>query len=201
MIQRIISFIKEVENQYKKFYEIGKVEINLNKYRCDKIYADGQIDEVFKNALENYIDKLKHLDKELYLLGMKYDDIFIGMRKKSYDSILNKLIKNSSNKIIVLKILNDLLGLRCCIKNVNILEEELKSYCEKVGYKFLKKNKKNDEYEYKALHIYIKGEDNFIFHIEIQIWDENDREKNLSSHKVYKQAYVEAPKHYKESKN
>ena len=197
MQEELKEIIEKICYIYTEFYEIGRLDINLKKCRCDKIYQDDKIESEFKKNLDKYLEKLSLIYDKIYIIGLEYEHIFEGLRKKHYDSILNKLIKNSNEKIIVLKILNDLLGIRFCLDNLYSYEEELNNYCEQKGHKILKREVNKEGNIYRALHVYIKGKDNYIFNIEIQFWDKNDRDKNFESHEIYKQKYIEAPVHYK----
>ncbi|MGL4947702.1 MAG: hypothetical protein ACRCZ1_04610 [Cetobacterium sp.] len=117
------------------------------------------------------------------------------MRKKSPDSIMSKIIRNSNEPIMVSRVLNDLFGVRCIVLDVDSFIKELELKCQERNYRFLPKNNPNEDY--RAHHIYIKGKDNFVFHIEVQIWDVKNEKINLKSHKEYKIGYVKAPCIYK----
>ena len=54
--------------------------------------------------------------------------------------------------------------------------------------------------EYKAIHIYFK-EDNYHFRWELQIWNKKDENRNLISHKKYKQDYIKWEKETKGGNN
>ncbi|UXV35111.1 hypothetical protein MUA90_00765 [Staphylococcus sp. IVB6181] len=56
----------------------------------------------------------------------------------------------------------------------------------------------NDKNGYKAVHIYLRGENNKCFPWEIQIWNSKDEESNRESHSKYKQDYLKWPKIVKE---
>lgn len=45
------------------------------------------------------------------------------------------------------------------------------------------------EGNYKAIHVYF-NKDNYAFPWELQIWNKQDEENNLESHKKYKQDYI-----------
>lgn len=197
MENELKEIIKKICCIYNEFYDQGHLEINLKKCRCDKIYINDKLETKFKKNLDRYLDNLSLIYDKIYITCLEHEHIFEGLRKKHYDSILNKLIKNSNEKIVVLKILNDLLGIRFCLENLYQYEEGLKTYCETNGHKILKRKIIRGDNIYRALHVYIKGKDNYIFNIEIQFWDKNDKEKNFKSHEVYKQKYIEAPSHYK----
>ena len=84
------------------------------------------------------------------------------------------------------KCYNDLFGIRI-ILDKKIEFDEIKEYVEN-NYKNIKviHSLRGD---YKATHLYFK-EDNFSFQWELQIWNKEDEECNINSHKNYKQDYI-----------
>lgn len=118
---------------------------------------------------------------------------FIG-RVKTEDSIYNKIYmkaNESKGKFSINGCLNDLLGFRLIDPyykdNYEGFKEQL-IYLESNGYKLRHLERLNKGY--KAYHIYFK-KDNKSFPIELQIWDKENEEKNISLHEEHKQNYVE----------
>lgn len=196
-LNKILEFILDVEKEYLSFHEAIKISLNISKLRTNKIYSNEALDSQFNKELQYYLDKMDDFEFRVLEISSKYisEDFKINMRKKSPDSIMSKIIRNSTEHIMVSRVLNDLFGMRCIVLDVDNFIEELKSKCEERNYRFLQKNNPNEDY--RAHHIYIKGNDNFVFHIEVQIWDIKNEKMNLESHKKYKIGYIKAPFVYK----
>ena len=84
------------------------------------------------------------------------------------------------------KCFNDLFGIRIIVEN-NLEFLEIKEYVEN-NYQNIKVIDALRG-EYKAVHLYFK-QDNFSFQWELQIWNKEDEERNINSHKIYKQDYT-----------
>lgn len=196
-LNKILEFILDVEKEYLSFHEDVKISLNIHKLRTNKIYTNESLNGEFNKELQYYLDKIDDFEFRILEISSKYisEDFKVNMRKKSPDSIMSKIIRNSKDHIMVSRVLNDLFGVRCIVTDVDSFIEKLELKCKERDYRFLPKN--NPSEDYRAHHIYIKGKDNFVFHIEVQIWDVKNEKMNLESHKKYKIGYVKAPFVYK----
>ena len=77
-------------------------------------------------------------------------------------------------------------GIRIILDKRNKFEE-IKNYVEQ-NYDNIKVRDSSNG-DYKATHLYFK-EDNFSFQWELQVWNKEDEECNINSHKKYKQDYT-----------
>lgn len=182
----------------KKWDDMREFEINLKKKcMCDIYNSDKQLDREFQKYIHSfrkdlssvYISIFMELHEKLNINGR----IKFSGRIKTEDSILNKIYKKANQdggKFPINSCMNDLLGLRIIDpyykENIIYIENELKKL-KNSGYKLRYVDRLNNGY--KAYHVYFK-KDNKSFPIELQIWDEEDEEKNMNLHKKYKQDYL-----------
>ncbi|MEG2457992.1 MAG: hypothetical protein RSB41_03785 [Bacilli bacterium] len=178
------------------------IQINMNKkYICD-IYSleNGELDNGFKESIEIFNDLAEDLRFDLIeeiddKIGLS-DDFKFSSRIKTRESLIQKILKkmNEENgKIKILKLINDLLGLRIVvpsfreelnkINNLNLTQYKAFENCK---IRILDRNLATG---YKAYHIYIRR-DNKTFPIELQIWDKEDEENNINLHTDHKEEYV-----------
>lgn len=114
----------------------------------------------------------------------------INTRIKGQNSIEYKIenyvLNHENGNVPINKCLNDLFGIRVIIAE-DISHKDIQNYITD-RYPALKciDSSKGD---YIATHVYFK-DDNFSFPWELQIWKSSDKDKNLSSHKQYKQEYT-----------
>lgn len=178
--------------------------LNLKKIQICDIYiptnsVEYQIEEKFERYMLGFRDGLDNLYFDV--LTEIYNHINLDKkakvmaRVKTVESIIDKIqrkIKVEDGKFSINKYLNDLLGFRIIdpyykdniLGIINLLE----SY-KKQGYTIINKKRSNNGYE--GYHIYFK-KGNLVFPIEIQIWDKKNEQKNIQSHRVYKQSYLDS---------
>ena len=125
----------------------------------------------------------------------------INIRIKTRNSIEYKIQNYTKNhedgKIPINKCLNDIFGIRLITKD-NYSFDEIKIFMKNKYPKL--KVIDSTKGQYKATHVYFK-EDNFSYQWELQIWNENDEEKNIYSHEIYKQDYAKWERENKGGKN
>lgn len=114
----------------------------------------------------------------------------VNTRIKAQNSIEYKLINYKQNhengNIAINKCFNDIYGMRIILQSY-ISHEKIRQWVKEnyVDLKCIASAKNN----YIATHVYFK-KDNFSFPWELQIWNKKDEEKNILSHKMYKQDYI-----------
>lgn len=118
----------------------------------------------------------------------------VEFRVKEWDSLTDKvdryMNRSEKGKVPLKKCLNDTVGFRLCLTASPDREQLLQAlktvFCDSTRFRCTDAMK-ND---YTAIHVYIQ-ESNFSPSWELQIWNGEDRENNLISHKTYKQNYTE----------
>lgn len=213
LCKRISNLVEEVIVCHKIFSEQhlenisskNMVAINLKTKQIREIVEFFTDDGIFWFLPEyyEYINWYMYLLNDLTaMIDFEYDylDIDCRTRVKQNESMVNKIIyycvgKNEKGKVSLNKCLNDLFGLRITIGNYDLgeIHERMEYYLsilrQKYGYKLKISNATKSCYT--AIHIYIQGDNNYVFPWELQIWNIKDREKNEGCHKKYKQQYVE----------
>ncbi|MGL4866553.1 MAG: hypothetical protein ACRC3I_03905 [Cetobacterium sp.] len=195
MHSKVYSFLEELRNIYLNHFSEFEKTINLKRLRSDKIFEEDGMAKEFKNFLDNYLEEVNDFQTKIYEISFKYPELNISMRRKNYESILSKLHRNKEEKFQIIKILNDLFGARCIVENYIEIASKLEDICSDENYRFVDKSQ-STEVPYKAWHVYIKGVDNYLFFIELQIWDKENVASNFESHKLYKTGYIKAPVYY-----
>ncbi|MCY9005657.1 RelA/SpoT domain-containing protein [Peribacillus frigoritolerans] len=160
-----------------------------------------KLEEDFFSYLNNYKSELLHLYKNVILNTSQYPSINITGRVKNEESIINKLYKKSSEQngaFPINKVLNDLLGFRIIDNNLGDNLEQIVDILNKIkesnSMRIIHKPRINGDY--KGYHIYFMGKDAKYFPVELQLWDNDNMESNLSSHEVYKKDYTQWPEIY-----
>ncbi len=196
MVAELVNAINKVSIDHKNFSEnfySTIIPMNLKKTRISDIVSEcGQkYDTDFIHLYIKYIEavNLHSLD---YYLDVDKTKIEVRHRSKQKESALSKIhlyrvVKSGDGKYAIQKSLNDLFGIRLIIDTeigYDELEEKIKSSAD-LQCKLFQTYVRTDG-EYKALHMYIKGEGNSYFPWEIQIWRQSDESSNESSHALHK---------------
>ncbi|WP_414055177.1 hypothetical protein [Macrococcus equi] len=196
-IKKIISILNQKQNEYTKEFLLKKEEhFHLRKCQINQVVS-GNKDEVsmdykFHEYIDDYCEGL-HFES-LKIEGEVLDNRF-DSRVKQPQSRLSKLLtyrfeKKEEGSLSINKCLNDLYGCRITMefddieKLFLILKEEFKDY-KRIKLIISKK------YGYEAIHIYTKGENNYFFPWELQIWSTNKEDGNRKSHAIHKQDYLQ----------
>ena len=178
--ERLIHVINDVHLQYSRdYFETGKVEkINLSQ-------TSVPTEHILRYRLN------LHESINDYLMSQDLTNITYYYRVKTSESILDKIARYSQNadKYPVNNWMNDIFGARMILSGEDIAKiiELLDGWQEKYG---LKNWYFRDKPEYRGLHVYFKNKSNFYFPWELQLWDENDVEKNIENHRLYKRGFV-----------
>ena len=175
------------------------LRINLKKKLVRDVYTD-----TINNYFDSYIKRYKNLlalpHINTYIvnsIGIYDEGFFIYQtRVKRQESINYKLFKKSKDSggtYKLIDILNDLYGVRFKIKGYNNIKSNIEEAINFNKYyssiKFLRRVVNNGSY--KADHIFFRSkESNWIFPIELQLWDFEDCDNNDESHKLYKRDYI-----------
>lgn len=190
LIEATINLFQEKHIEFtKQFYSTCNSKLNLKKIRMCELK-------------ENY-DLLQIMSKYLKSLASIVDDEFMTLepndefrwRVKCYESVLKKIKFYNTNKqngtYPITKSLNDLFGGRLILPNINNNKDELleclnqlKSCKNSCIYRVLPRNISDEDYTYRAFHIYFQLE-NYCFPWELQIWDCKDEKSNYESHQQH----------------
>lgn len=197
VLEGILDLAKKINHLHKTFGEewITEESVNLKTKRIEHIcFEESFIDSSFYNYAMKYIQKVARFSVEnVYSIDSPYR---LVSRTKSPDSIVAKIMyyrheKSERGRVSINKCLNDLLGLRIFVsgfaheENTKKLGEMLAKYSIKVH--------NSCKGEYRATHLYFQNKNNRLFPWELQIWNQEDEEKNLASHAVHKQDYTTWP--------
>ncbi|MCL2197450.1 MAG: hypothetical protein FWB80_00855 [Defluviitaleaceae bacterium] len=178
--RQLIRVVNNVHLQYSQdYFETGKVQkINLSKTTVPTEH----ILQYRLNLHESIND---------YLISQNLDNITFYYRVKTSESILDKIKRFSNNvdKYPVNNWMNDIFGARMilCKEDIGQVHEMLDDWQELFG---LKNWYLRDKDDYRGLHIYFKNRSNFYFPWELQLWDENDVERNIQNHRLLKRGFV-----------
>lgn len=184
LIKEISQIYKNISHKWSK--DKGYIKINLKKSCVEKI----QTEESLRNLIWGYRNFLL-FDKDMIRIPFSLNQFgHINTRIKASNSIEYKIenyvLNHEAGKVPINKCLNDLFGIRVIIAE-EISHKDIQNYITNkyIDLKCIDSSKG----DYIATHVYFKY-DNFSFPWELQIWNMTDKDKNLSSHKQYKQEYT-----------
>jgi len=178
--KKLIGIINDIHLRYSQdYFETGKVEkVNLSKTAVPT-------EHILRYRLN------LHESINDYLMTQDLDGITYYYRVKTSESILDKVQRYSQNedKYPVNNWMNDIFGARMILtaEELSELQEQLDSWQEEF---WLKNWYLREKDSYRGLHIYFKNKSNFYFPWELQLWDENDVDKNIKIHRLHKRGFV-----------
>jgi len=178
--KKLIGIINDIHLRYSQdFFETGKIEkVNLSK----TLVPTDHILRYRLNLHESIND---------YLAAQDLDGLTYYYRVKTSESIYDKISRYAKNtdKYPVNNWMNDIFGARMILPKADIeqIQNLLDEWQDEFGLKNWYLRNKED---YKGLHIYFKNKSNFYFPWELQLWDENDVEKNIKMHRLHKRGFV-----------
>jgi Region found in RelA / SpoT proteins len=184
----------------------GNEVFNLKKKQVRNMIVDEPrvINHHFMEYLQKYHELLGRL---IVNIEYEYDYMHLDfrLRIKQKDSIVNKLLhyrygKSEEGQVALNKCLNDLLGFRIIVNDFNHFCSDFESICIELKNQYKIEHKNSTKDGYVATHVYFYG-DNKYFPWELQIWNSNDANNNVISHKEHKSKrdYINWPQAYKES--
>lgn len=184
-VKQIISEINRIHAEFSVQYfdEIGK---EFNQYNLSKTVKNIPYEYIYSYRL--YL----HESINDYLISLNVsNNLKYWYRVKTREAIDDKIDRfiNKDDQYPVNNLLNDIFGARIIINKELISEiiNNLDLWQEKYG---LKNWYIRDKDNYKGLHIYFKNKDNRYFPWELQIWNDEDIDKNIASHKLYKRKFI-----------
>lgn len=167
----------------------------FDKYPCTMNFNKLQLSEAIKSNvfITTSLNYMKFMSDNSFCDEMvKLYSLDVRRRVKTIDSLHNKMEQylansNIQGKVIINKSINDLIGVRFLVKDLN---DHLDDYIDFL--KYLKNNniitdiyrpyiKNKDTSRYIGLHVYLK-DNNHHFPWEIQLWDPRSVEDNYSEH-------------------
>ena len=195
--------INKIQIEYDRIVELCKNSkkndgYNLSKTLVKQYNSSALLDRIFEyisflndNIISGFVLAIDNWDK---------NNSKVSFRVKTRNSItykINNYITNhDQGKIPVNKCINDLFGIRIILDG-DYNYNEIRDFVNK-NYPDLKCIC-SDKMDYIATHIYFKRKgDNTAFRWELQVWLLKNEQKNIESHRKYKQGYVDWEKEIKE---
>lgn len=180
--QRLIREINLIHLKYsQEYFDTGKV----NKVNLTKTLKHIDINDILQYRLN------LHESINDYLMTADIHDIAFVYRVKTSESIIDKYKRylSQENQYPTNNILNDIFGARIILdtKTINTILSQLDNW--KQEYQ-LKNWYLRDKDGYQGIHIYFKNQSNFYYPWELQIWDMQNIEKNVASHKLHKRKFI-----------
>lgn len=188
-LKLLIDCIQSIYSKVAQLWERQcNSQINLKRCQVREIDIDGII---YKTIIE-YINFLNKESIEIIMNLPTACSYRIEFRVKTQNSIEFKIQnykteRHALGKIPIIKCINDLFGIRVILSSPLQFYEIEKFINERYGSKY--RCIDSSKLDYRATHLYFK-DTNCTFPWELQIWNECDGEKNLESHRKYKQEYT-----------
>ncbi len=184
-ISTLSEIIEELHGVYLDFttnfyrHVDSRFNYNLKKLKIDDAF-DSQ--EFMLMLVKQYVDSLgndENIGGKLLAVGMDYN---FRYRIKQMDSLYRKMEHNLKKDRYVSKILNDFMGTRIILSNVNSQETEINELLGTLQQQgIISRFYHRDDKKYRALHCYFQ-DTNRHFPWEFQIWDLEDSENNYKEH-------------------
>ena len=153
----------------------------------------------FQKLIDLYKAELTQFAAELVKFSTEYSGV--RYRVKQSESISEKIRyylgdQHENGKVPIIKSLNDLLGFRIFVQDVDLIYNKLKNDTNIKVY--IDRMYMRDKDGYVGLHIYFKNHNNNFFPWELQIWNVHHAESNENLHKEHKQKrkYILFAKYY-----
>lgn len=182
-IETIILIIHQNYQTFCEFYYSNHpFEVNLRRLSCAEALNDDFLTQMFI-----YINSLTQTQSAIIGKGLlKYSE-FLRMRVKQYDTAYHKVLaksisEESEGEYPIIKVINDLMGMRIILPNVNDNYDHIKALlnCLK-KQKIISRFYHRDDHKYHAFHCYFK-KSNITFPWELQIWNQKDEQENVTAH-------------------
>ena len=202
--ETVVEIIQEINKLHKTFSINSQDFLNCNlKKTINKIATKNGINQEFQSLINKYKSEL--LNKlTINLLQLQSQFPGIRYRVKQSESIREKILyylgpEHEYGKVPINKSLNDFLGFRIFVENLELIYHDLK--CDSKVTDIVARMYLRENGDYVGLHIYFKNKNNKFFSWELQIWSINKSELNEQSHKEHKQKrkYISIPQNYYEA--
>lgn len=198
--ESIVDIIIEINRLHRSFsFElVDLLCFNLKKREVSSIVVNDSIEGQFQNLISAYKSALNRNIVKVWDIQNKFTGI--RYRIKQAESISEKILYYMSRnhqfgKIPLNKCLNDFLGFRVLVDDLETVHDSLKidSRVTSISKMYLRVDG-----NYRGLHLYFKNGNNRFFPWELQIWDKNQSQMNEVSHKEHKQKrkYISLPQNY-----
>jgi len=184
-LKEIEQLIFDIKNLYDLFNECfyGKVRSDRQLVNLKKLLVDDFEVVLGLGFVENYLDVLRQTQtKQMTNMGIKNQHLEFQYRIKLLTSFRIKLKYNLCKKRYVAKIINDLMGTRIVVAelNQNIVGMGNLLYDLKrrniISRYYIRRDGK-----YRAIHCYFQSNNKY-FPWELQIWDVQDAPENYHEH-------------------
>lgn len=181
LVKQLVSEINRLHFDFSNdYFETGRIEkVNLSR----------TIKRIPVEHIYNYRLTL-HESINDYLITADID-IKYFYRVKTRESIDDKINRFSSreDQYPVNNWLNDIFGARIILtaNEIEIIIDLLDEWQDELS---LKNWYLRDKEGYRGLHIYFKNKNNFYFPWELQIWDEEDIQRNIINHEKFKRNFM-----------
>lgn len=195
----VLSIINEINSLHGSISKDLNYLLKFNlKTTVSSIIENNTIKSDFQEIINLYKEELNNNLFTISSIQTKYNAI--RFRIKQAESISEKLLYymndlHENGKIPINKCLNDFLGFRIIVDDLEFIYDSLqKSTIKNQNIKmYLRKDDK-----YKGIHVYFKNGRNVYFPWELQIWDIKDSNLNEISHREHKQKrkYISLPQTY-----
>ncbi|MDK6805117.1 hypothetical protein [Aerococcus sp. UMB7834] len=201
LIQQIENLIYEFKGLQDLFYNdwlkyAEDLRINFKSKQINHIVERDNESISFFEYIGIYYNTLSELNfsSAMIRFNENYSSLCLSMRIKTMASIQDKIDRyyrsNHQGRIPINKCLNDLFGIRIFTSLDLISSSSFKLLCEDLKEKkIISRYYVRKDGNYRAIHIYIKP-NNYGLPWELQIWFEDDKERNYLSHSQHKQDYI-----------
>lgn len=193
--RRVVTYVTDLETieqvirEIKKLYDLfngdfyGKVHKNQRLVNLKKLLVD-DFEKVFeKDFVTEYLDGLADSKVENYLQrSFLLDVLFFRYRVKVWNSLQMKLTHNLHEYRYVAKTINDLMGMRIIVNQLEDNQYEIEQLLRQLrNEKIISRFYFRQDGKYRAIHCYFQT-NNHYFPWELQIWDLQDAETNYYEH-------------------
>lgn len=193
LISEVATTIGRIHNKFSiQFYQSDFLKDyrlkNLKKWDVQQAIKDQFF---MQKLIPKYREDIQFkISADLLKFMLDYNNFNIRYRTKLKDTIIMKLLhyaykEKNTHGLYVSKCLNDIFGVRIVLDGVtsnydkiNVLLENLRE--QKIISRYYYRSDKG----YKAFHCYFQM-NNKVLPWELQIWDTQDRESNIISHKQH----------------
>lgn len=187
ILSETISLINQLYLNYNQIYFSGHPKI----YKMNKTSCTDALNEEILFIIPKYLDLLNQYKLNEINTSCKNLLPYLRYRIKRYKTATEKLRAKSflertgEGAYNIGKVINDLMGFRLILPDVNMNKDKVKLILEYYRDKgIIWRYYYREDNGYKAFHCYFK-ESNKTFPWELQIWDIQDEEQNKKLHSAH----------------